>query len=157
MSLSRRSSQSSAFATRFDSAALSRENLAIHERSRAALHLNNLNHDRTARHILSVGNGSPPPPSPNSIRSNPMSLMLPAVPTEMETAFTAMQYLPIPVLVLNSLKTVVLANESFGRLVAESKKASTSDSRALSEAVTGQTLSQIGTYAMSRPQHKITG
>jgi len=32
-------------------------------------------------------------------------------------AFTALQYLPIPLLVLSSYKTVVLANEAMGRLL----------------------------------------
>jgi hypothetical protein len=73
-----------------------------------------------------------------------MSLHLPGIPTEMECAMTAMKYLPIPVLVLNSLKTVVIANESFGRLVAESKNTGHTESKHNSESVIGQTLSQIG-------------
>lgn len=33
------------------------------------------------------------------------------------TSLTALQYLPVPLLVLSSLKTVVLANEAMGRLL----------------------------------------
>jgi len=75
-----------------------------------------------------------------------MALHMAIAPTEVDIALTAMQYLPIPVLVLNSLKTVVLANGSFGRLVAESKNAEPSDSQTVSESLVGQTLSQIGMH-----------
>jgi len=82
--------------------------------------------------------------SPRSVRSNPMTLNMANGSNEVDVALTAMQYLPIPVLVLNSLKTVVLANGSFGRLVAESKNAEQGDSQTVSESLLGQTLSQIG-------------
>jgi len=75
-----------------------------------------------------------------------MALNMAFAPTGVDIALTTMQYLPIPVLVLNSLKTVVLANGSFGRLVAESKNAEQSDSQTVSESLIGQTLSQIGMH-----------
>src|SRR3954471_15074206 len=38
-------------------------------------------------------------------------------PAATEIAFAALQYLPIPVIVLTSLKTIALANEAMGRLL----------------------------------------
>lgn len=65
-----------------------------------------------------------------------------------QLAFSAMQFLPMPVLVLNSLKTVVLANEAMGRLLGllpETNEAiSEESSRLLLDHLNGQSLSQIG-------------
>ncbi|KAI4724511.1 hypothetical protein E4T49_07779 [Aureobasidium sp. EXF-10728] len=49
--------------------------------------------------------------------SSPLSIRIPSGPSMTDTAFTALQYLPMPVLVLSSEKTVVLANEALGRLL----------------------------------------
>lgn len=49
--------------------------------------------------------------------TTPMSIRLPPAPGLTEMAFTAMQYLPMPLIVLSSQKTVVLANEAMGRLL----------------------------------------
>lgn len=64
-------------------------------------------------------------------------------------ALNALRYLPTPLIVLTSLKTVVLANESMARLlgmqqdqnVGDSKRA---DSRTVTDLLNGQSLSQIG-------------
>ncbi|KAH0548656.1 hypothetical protein GP486_007800 [Trichoglossum hirsutum] len=71
-----------------------------------------------------------------------------------EVALSALQYLPTPVLVLSSLKTVVLGNEAMGRLLGLDLLTSALDDAGLGDdggeplAVTdvlrGQTLSQIG-------------
>lgn len=53
--------------------------------------------------------------SPSSIRSDSMSMHL-TEPSATMASFTALQYLPVPVLVLSAQKTVVLANEAMGRL-----------------------------------------
>lgn len=63
-----------------------------------------------------------------------------------QLAFSALQFLPVPVLVLNSLKTVVLANEAMGRLlglISENETSSEGASSAL-EQLQGQSLSQVG-------------
>lgn len=73
-----------------------------------------------------------------------MSLNLSSAATTTDIAFTALRYLPIPILVLNSLKTTVFANESFGKLVAEDSQVNPNDCRRLSETILGQTLGQIG-------------
>jgi len=49
--------------------------------------------------------------------TTPLSIRLPPGPSVTETAFTALQYLPVPLLVLSSEKTIVLANEAMGRLL----------------------------------------
>jgi PAS domain-containing protein len=54
--------------------------------------------------------------SPDSIRSDSMSIHL-TTPSATTASLVALQYLPVPVLVLSSEKTVVLANEAMGRLL----------------------------------------
>lgn len=56
--------------------------------------------------------------SPRSNRESPSLFVdIPTQPTMALTALTALQYLPTPLLVLSSLKTVILANEAMGRLL----------------------------------------
>lgn len=83
------------------------------------------------------------PPVPSS----PLRLQMPFLTTG-QLAFSAMQFLPVPVLVLNSLKTVVMANEAMGKLlgmVSASDEGTCCDaaSDAL-ETLKGQSLSQVG-------------
>ena len=52
-----------------------------------------------------------------SRRRASMSIRLPPTPAIADVAFTALQYLPMPILVLSSTKCVVLANEAMGRLL----------------------------------------
>lgn len=49
--------------------------------------------------------------------SSPLSIRMPPTPSLTDMAFTALQYLPMPLLVLSSTKTIVLANEAMGRLL----------------------------------------
>ncbi|KAJ4296045.1 hypothetical protein N0V88_004747 [Collariella sp. IMI 366227] len=48
--------------------------------------------------------------------AGPLRLPMPCI-TPGQVAFSAIQFLPVPVLVLDRLKTVVLANEAMGRLL----------------------------------------
>lgn len=50
-------------------------------------------------------------------RRGSLSIRIPPPQAKCDMAFTALQYLPMPVLVLSSMKTVVLANEAMGRMV----------------------------------------
>ncbi|KAI8626713.1 hypothetical protein F5Y19DRAFT_478198 [Xylariaceae sp. FL1651] len=79
--------------------------------------------------------------APGSPLRLPMSMVSPA-----QLAFSAMQFLPVPLLVLNDLKTVVLANEAMGRLLGpiEGEPGRHADSSSISDMLRGQTLSQIG-------------
>lgn len=71
---------------------------------------------------------------------SPFRLAMPYI-TPGQLAFSTLLYLPVPVLVLNNLKTVVLANEAMGRMLGMD---STSDSSFVAERLRGQSLSQIG-------------
>ncbi|KAH8836831.1 hypothetical protein MCOR27_009443 [Pyricularia oryzae] len=88
--------------------------------------------------MLGFNNGSgddiPPPRSP-------LTLSLPYV-TAADLAFAALHYLPLPVLVLNSLKTVVLANEAMGRLLGFDADGPTA--MTVQERLKGRTISQVG-------------
>jgi len=110
---------------------------------------------RTAdgRSFDEAGGGSP---SPRSGRSPALYLDLPGRSGHTETAFTAMQYLPMPIVVLGPLKTVVLANDAMGRLLdidlAHGIALPTRGAEAyaaISESIHGQTLPQIGVDAIA--------
>lgn len=81
-------------------------------------------------------------------RASAMSISIPRGPSHQETALAALQYLPMPVLLLSAFKTVVLANEAMARLLCsvslgdDSKKCG--GSAAVTNSLIGQTLSQIG-------------
>ena len=90
------------------------------------------------------------PPKQNRA-SPPVFIEIPKLPSGAEIAFTALQYLPTPVLVLSDLKTVLLANDAMGLLLGLDKYKSGdsgegSEGKELSTAqlLQGQTLSQIG-------------
>ncbi|KAK5072649.1 hypothetical protein LTR64_004876 [Lithohypha guttulata] len=76
-----------------------------------------------------------------SASGSSMHLDLPQHPSAADTALAALQYLPTPVLVLNSLKTIVLANEAMGRLLGLH---SSVDLPTDAVSLKGQSLSQIG-------------
>lgn len=63
-----------------------------------------------------------------------------------QLAFSTMQYLPVPLLVLNNLKTVVLANEAMGRLLGMNSESAdlADDGPTAFERLRGQTLPQVG-------------
>ncbi|KAM0329161.1 hypothetical protein ACHAQA_004457 [Verticillium albo-atrum] len=74
--------------------------------------------------------------------SSPFRLSMPYI-TPGQLAFSAMQYLPVPLLVLNNLKTVVLANEAMGRMLGVESENGDDSFHAL-EKLRGQSLSQVG-------------
>ncbi|TWU73933.1 hypothetical protein ED733_004379 [Metarhizium rileyi] len=75
---------------------------------------------------------------------SPLRLPIPTI-TAGQLAFSAMQYLPVPVIVLNNLKTVVLANEAMGRMMGlTSETAPPGAVAAALDHLHGQTLSQVG-------------
>jgi hypothetical protein len=105
-------------------------------------------------------NGSVVSSSPS--RNAGLSIKIPPSQIKVNIAFTALQYLPMPVLVLSSAKTVVLANEAMGRLFGidveaepepelngdeESRALHSLDSkeiRTATDVLYGQTLAQLG-------------
>lgn len=73
-----------------------------------------------------------------------MRLPIPTI-TPSQLAFSTMQYLPVPVIVINNLKTVVLANEAMGRMMGLISETTSQDDATVSiECLRGQTLSQVG-------------
>ncbi|KAL9102922.1 MAG: hypothetical protein Q9163_001982 [Psora crenata] len=57
------------------------------------------------------------PANPSAYHTAPMNIEIPKIPRAAEVALTALEYLPTPLIVLSSLKTVILANEAMGRLL----------------------------------------
>ncbi|KAI3391640.1 hypothetical protein diail_7008 [Diaporthe ilicicola] len=83
----------------------------------------------------------------NTARSPSSSLFRLQMPyiTPGQLAFSAMQFLPVPVLVLNSFKTVVLANEAMAKLLGMPSDSNDGEDLAHSvESLNGQSLSQVG-------------
>jgi len=74
--------------------------------------------------------------------ASPFRISMPYI-TPGQLAFSAMQYLPVPLLVLNNLKTVVLANEAMGRMLGMTDDA-LDDNSYVAERLRGQSLSQVG-------------
>jgi hypothetical protein len=82
--------------------------------------------------------------SPGSQHSSgSMSIGLPPLSTTM-ASLTALQYLPIPVLVLASTKTVVLANEAMGRLLDIDFESAVHDSMTITDLLYGMNMGDLG-------------
>ncbi|OJD29247.1 histidine kinase hhk6p [Diplodia corticola] len=88
------------------------------------------------------------PPSPGSAHSEPLSIIIPPTPTTTAMALATLQYLPVPLLVLSSLKRVVLANEAMGRLLEPDRPTADEKDRDAVQTVTdelhGQTMPELG-------------
>ncbi|KAL7927197.1 hypothetical protein ACQKWADRAFT_100881 [Trichoderma austrokoningii] len=86
-------------------------------------------------------------PGGDGVRSksqSPFRLAMPSI-SPGQVAFSAMQYLPVPVIILNSLKTVVLANQAMGRMLGIiCDNLSDDDVSETMDKLRGQTLSQVG-------------
>lgn len=97
--------------------------------------------------LLASGNRffrEPPGTDSRSPSQSPFRLNMPSI-SPGQLAFTALQYLPVPTLVLNHLKTVVLANEAMGRLLGISNENLEEDDPLTTiDKLRGQTLSQVG-------------
>ena len=100
----------------------------------------NPEHDDVAQDALGVS----PSIRPRAKSQSPMRIQMPTVTPE-KLAISAMRYLPVPIIVLNSLKTVVLANDAMGRMMGDTGDSTPSDVALSSlETLRGQTLSQVG-------------
>ncbi len=90
-------------------------------------------------------------PKPNP-HSSSLSVDIPKLPSAADAAFTALQYLPTPLMVLSTAKTVILANGAMGRLLGldslEGNGCSSDEegqeSGPVTDMILGQSLSQIG-------------
>jgi hypothetical protein len=82
-----------------------------------------------------------------SNNSSPLSIDIASAQTTTATALAALQYLPVPLLVLSSTKTVVLANEAMGRLFGinlQSLQDEDGELVSITEVLKGQTIGQLG-------------
>ena len=106
-----------------------------------------------SNHHIPPQDGLPPHPKGRARHHSAESfhIDIPQTPAAAEVALAALQYLPTPLLVLSSLKTIVLANEAMGRLLGLGD--ATDDDNTSNESTTdvlkGQTLSQIGVDMVS--------
>lgn len=83
--------------------------------------------------------------SPSSIRStDSLSLMQLPSPTTTMASLTALQYLPVPLMVLSSLKTVVVANEAMGRLLGIDFESTAHHDLSISEALQDKSMGDLG-------------
>jgi hypothetical protein len=65
-------------------------------------------------------------------------------PTASMAALTALQYLPVPLLVLSSNKTVVVANEAMGRLLGIDFESTAYHDFSISEVLQDKTMGELG-------------
>ena len=82
----------------------------------------------------------------------PLHIDVPTLPEAAEVALAALRYLPTPVIVLGSLKTILVANESMGRLLClrdRTRVGARGSEETTTEILKGQTLSQIGLDMLS--------
>lgn len=97
--------------------------------------------------LLAGGNRffrEPPGTDSRSPSQSPFRLNMPCI-SPGQLAFSALQYLPVPTLVLNHLKTVVLANEAMGRMLGLCNESyEEEDPLTTIDKLRGQTLSQVG-------------
>ncbi|KAI4105869.1 MAG: hypothetical protein L6R37_002515 [Teloschistes peruensis] len=91
------------------------------------------------------GGRTPVPGSP------PLSVNIPKMPNMLDASLAALRYLPTPLLVLSSWKTVILANEAMGRLLGldatDQPQTSTKEGQeplGVDSLLNGQSMSQIG-------------
>ena len=107
-------------------------------------------------------------PSPHNVgpSSQPLSVSIPRPSAAADVAFAALHYLPTPLLVLSSVKSVVLANEAMGRLLgmdfpeAYYKPVDDSDiedGEPLLDRLVGRTLSEIGVQIIQNGQRVWVG
>ncbi|KAF7919731.1 hypothetical protein BELL_1229g00010 [Botrytis elliptica] len=83
-------------------------------------------------------------------QSSNLHLHIPGMVSPADVAFSAMHYLPYPVIVLNGSKTVVLANEASARLLSVNDgESEAEEDQQPAERYKGQTLAQLGVDMMS--------
>ena len=91
-------------------------------------------------------------PSSSVASSPPLYVEVPKLPGAAEAAVAALQYLPTPILVLSSWKTVILANSAMTRLLGLDSKGDDRfplndgdcEQMPVNDLLRGQSLSQIG-------------
>ena len=80
--------------------------------------------------------------SPDSIHSNDSSMQMRS--STAMASLAALQYLPVPLIVLSSTKTIVVANEAMGRLLGIDFESTVTDQMSVSESLRGQGMNELG-------------
>ena len=97
--------------------------------------------------VGTTNSGSQSPYQENLSDSGLSHLHMSPVSSAAQVAFSAMQYLPCPLMVLNGLKTLVLANDAMVRLLGiedDDDDTASHDGNLISDRLKGQRLSQMG-------------
>lgn len=84
------------------------------------------------------------PKSPSSVHSSDSISIHSSQPSAMVASLTALQYLPVPLLVLSSNKTVVIANEAMGRLLGIDFESTAYHDFSISEVLQDKTMGELG-------------
>jgi hypothetical protein len=82
-------------------------------------------------------------PSSSIRSSDSLSIQMPSPSTTM-ASLTALQYLPVPLLVLSSLKTVLVANEAMGRLLGIDFESTAFHDLSISEVLQDKSMGDLG-------------
>lgn len=83
--------------------------------------------------------------TPGSVQSaGALSIELPSHPSSIMVAWTTLQYLPIPLLVLSTDATVALANEAMGRLLGIDWSAAAAEGLTVAETLMGKGMAELG-------------
>ena len=112
------------------------------------------------RELEGRGHGGAVRPKKPRRTTPPVALAIPKLPSPSAISLEALHYLPTPVLVLSSLKTVILANDAMGRLLGfEGYRVGNPElvdreekAPDVEEVLHGQTLSQIGVEMLQNGQ-----
>lgn len=98
-------------------------------------------------------------PTNSTVGSAPLTVNIPKLPEAADAALAALQYLPMPLLVLSSWKTIILANDAMGRLLGldtgqhdEFPPGGNQPHSAIGDLLRGQSLSQIGVDMLQEGQ-----
>src|SRR5690242_11401505 len=84
------------------------------------------------------------PKSPSSIHSSDSMSIHSSQPSATVASLTALQYLPIPLLVLSSEKSVVIANAAMGRLLGIDFESTAYHDFSISEVLQDKTMGELG-------------
>jgi hypothetical protein len=82
-------------------------------------------------------------PSSSVHSSDSLSIHMPS-PSTILASLTALQYLPVPILVLSSAKTVVIANEAMGRLLGIDFESTAFHDLSISEVLQDKSMADLG-------------
>lgn len=83
--------------------------------------------------------------TPGSIHSTgSMSIDMNSPPSTTLASLTALQYLPVPLMVLSSYKTVELANEAMGRLLGIDFETAVGEGGTITDRLRGKRVAELG-------------